>query len=390
MQNEKGVAIITVLSVLMLMTVMVISFFTMATNELNASRSTAEGLRAISAKDVAINLAIAQIREASTRENTIWISQPGAIRLYGTGSRTGRASSIYKLYSSNSMIAGSMRDLQRDMPQDWNRLPNQYVDLNRPVINPDPNDPENIGRASIHFPIVDPRAYKGGRGNPGSVEGFSYDAQGIPGIVSGGSDHLKRLPMPVQWLYILADGSVGYLDKQNRFVGAIMPTEQNPLTSRIAFWTDDESCKVNVNTASEGVYWDTPRVDTDEDREYATHQPQTGEYQRYPGHPAQTCLSTVLFPYEGKLDGAVWILEGTSKNSKLCGELRRELAPQAQWAAQRNSRRSRVIQSQPTPRNTISIPHRKRFCLKVINSRVETVRCTWGSLRKSWRRRSFS
>ena len=202
-QDEKGVAIITVLSVLMLMTLMVISFFTMATNELDASRSTAEGLRAVSAKDVAINLAIAQIREATTRENTIWISQPGAIRLYGNKSRTGRAASIYKLYSSSQMIASSLTDIARDRPQNWNQNPEQYVDLNRPVINPDPADPENIARASIHFPIVDPRAFKG-EGQRGSVEGFSYDAQGVPGIVVGGTDYSKRLPMPVQWLYILA------------------------------------------------------------------------------------------------------------------------------------------------------------------------------------------
>ncbi|MEZ5330180.1 MAG: Verru_Chthon cassette protein A [Verrucomicrobiales bacterium] len=44
-------------------------------------------------------------------------------------------------------------------------------------------------------------------------------------------------------------------------------------------------------------------MDTKEDRLLASRQPQTGEYQRYPGHPAQTCLSTVLFPNEGRLFG---------------------------------------------------------------------------------------
>ena len=298
-RDEKGVAIITVLSVLMLMTIMVISFFTMASNELNASRSTAEGLRAVSAKDIAINLAIAQIREATTREGTIWVSQPGAIRLYGRNNRSGRAASIYKLYSSNQMIAGSLNDIRRDLARDWHQRPEQWIDLNRPVINPDPSDPENIARASLHFPIVDPRAFKG-VGQEGSIEGFSYDTRAIPGIVAGGADHAKRLPMPVQWLYILADGSVGYLDKSNRFVGQIRPSEENPITSRIAFWTDDETCKVNVNTASEGVFWDTPRCDTREERSYASSQPATGEYQRYPGHPAMTCMSTVLFPNEGR------------------------------------------------------------------------------------------
>ena len=72
-KHEPGVAIITVLAVLMLMTVMVVSFFSMAVNELRASRAVADGLRAFRAKDIAVNLATAQIRDATTREDTSWI-----------------------------------------------------------------------------------------------------------------------------------------------------------------------------------------------------------------------------------------------------------------------------------------------------------------------------
>ena len=74
------------------------------------------------------------------------------------------------------------------------------------------------------------------------------------------------------------------------------------MVERFAYWTDDETCKVNVNTASEGIYWDSPYVDTTEDRSYAKFPPHRGECQRYPGHPAMTCLSSVLFPNEGRLD----------------------------------------------------------------------------------------
>lgn len=297
-KDERGVAIITVLSVLILMTVMIVAFFVLATNDLKGARANAEGLRAMAAKDIAINLVVGQIREATTREETVWVSQPGAIRLYGSRTRDGIGSSIYKLYSARSMVAGRSRELAADIPKDWHLRPSQFVDLNRPTISPDPTDPENGARASIHFPIVDPRAFKG-EGAPGSVEGFDFDASAIPGIVKGGPDYLKRLPMPVQWLYVLQDGTIGYLDSGNRFVGNVVATEENPIVSRIAFWTDDETCKVNVNTASEGVFWDTPRVDTEEDRRYAKYQPQTGEYNRYPGHPAMTSLSSVLFSYEG-------------------------------------------------------------------------------------------
>ncbi len=77
---------------------------------------------------------------------------------------------------------------------------------------------------------------------------------------------------------------------------------------RVAFWTDDESAKVNVNTASEGTYWDTPVCNSGTTTDTFTY-PQTAplgdvvlanyqgaqhEYQRYPGHPATTCLSSVF------------------------------------------------------------------------------------------------
>ena len=307
-KHEPGVAILMVLSILMLMTLMIVSFFAMATNELRGSRAVADGLRAYRAKDIAVNLAIAQIRDATTREDTSWISQPGAIRLFGPREKTGKARSIYKLYSSNSMTASSMKELARDIPRDWDQKIARYVDLNPPAIVADPSNPTSLARSTLHFPIIDPRAFIK-PGAPGSVEGFSYDGTAVNGFGDPEVNHLKRLPMPVQWLYVLADGSIGYLDSNDRFVGEYLPTEENPIVSRLAFWTDDESCKVNVNTASEGVYWDTPRVDTTEDREFARKPPLTGEYQRYPGHPAMTSLSTVLFPNEGSGKGGRLDLE---------------------------------------------------------------------------------
>ncbi len=87
------------------------------------------------------------------------------------------------------------------------------------------------------------------------------------------------------------------------------PTVSNPIVGRIAFWADDDTSKVNINTASEGTYWDTPRIFSYEDNGYfpgnnlndptivpgmAIAQPVQHEYQRYPGHPATTSLSAVF------------------------------------------------------------------------------------------------
>jgi len=45
-----------------------------------------------------------------------------------------------------------------------------------------------------------------------------------------------------------------------------------------SFWTDDETCKLNINTASDGAYWDVPRVFTKEDMAYGRFQPGTGDH----------------------------------------------------------------------------------------------------------------
>ncbi|MGB8352357.1 MAG: Verru_Chthon cassette protein A, partial [Chthoniobacteraceae bacterium] len=74
-----------------------------------------------------------------------------------------------------------------------------------------------------------------------------------------------------------------------------------------AFWTDDESCKVNVNTASEGTFWDRPWTSsgsTGYETSLAAYMPAQNEFQRYPGHPAMTSLSVIFPPQAGETTGS--------------------------------------------------------------------------------------
>ena len=87
--------------------------------------------------------------------------------------------------------------------------------------------------------------------------------------------------MPVQWAYVLSDGTVAYLGEDGRFLWN-SHSEANPIVGRYAFWVDDLSCRININTAAEGAYWETPRVNTVEDRSYARFPPANGEYQVTP------------------------------------------------------------------------------------------------------------
>lgn len=235
-------------------------------------------LRAEDLAQRAFELVEHQLREATSQERSSWASQPGAIRTFD---EEGSQSRLYKLYSAPDMLASSSAEAQADLVADWDQRPAHFVDLNAP---------QSDGDSGLSFPIADPRV---------GPEGFEY-YDVINGVVTprfgGGAEDERRLPMPVQWIYLLQDGTRGYLDATRRFIGPAVPTEQNPIVGRIAFWADDNTAKVNLNTASEGVYWDMPRTDTTEDRGLSNSQPAAGEYQRHPGHPATVCLSSVLFP----------------------------------------------------------------------------------------------
>ena len=129
--------------------------------------------------------------------------------------------------------------------------------------------------------------------------------------------------MPVTWLYVLQDGTlVAPTAVSTNTVGVTGATAANPITGRIAFWTDDETCKVNINTAAGmpwswatnnpsnsivklmdgstvsttlfGSYWDTPVFPSSQDLMLIWAPPWKGEYQRYPGHPATVSLSAVF------------------------------------------------------------------------------------------------
>ncbi|MEM8953362.1 MAG: Verru_Chthon cassette protein A, partial [Verrucomicrobiota bacterium] len=288
--NQEGAAIITILVLFSLMAVLVSAILIISRDERRSAGRVSESTRSRILTDLPASLVIAQIRAATEIEDTVWASQPGAIR---TLENNGDPGQIYKLYSAARMLAEDRIDaLDEDLDETWIDHPDVFADLNAPVARGKSND------LSLHFPILDPRATTGiGSFSDEGVEGFSYDTSVIPGAVEAVSSGLTaRLPMPVAWLYVLEDGTLGTLDKSGFFNGPNEASTSNPIVARIAFWTDDESCKVNINTAVEGSFWDTPRFNTVQERAFGKFQPVFGEYSRYPGHPATTSLSAVLAP----------------------------------------------------------------------------------------------
>jgi uncharacterized protein (TIGR02600 family) len=363
-RRESAVALIIVLAMLLLLSGLIVSFMTSVSNERAASSASNNGITTRQLADSTVNLVIGQIRQATTQAEaaataTTWASQPGAIRTFsgtvGTFKRgiptagvpngvdqwaykPGANDYIFKLYSAENMKAkpsdidssngwftqeinvidnwdGTLSESERDTKVGFG-----YTDLNSPIITPLPESvtkkPEIV---QPRYPIIDPRAKfsasekANSTADPGIVDGFDIRTQKLDDktLKTQAGTAVQYLPMPVKWLYVMRDGSMAAADsKTGKIAGA---TLENPIVGRTAFWTDDESCKLNINTASEGTYWDTPtassifvsgNVDNDSGLLSSTatpwslslgaSQPARGEYNRYPGHPATTSLSPAL------------------------------------------------------------------------------------------------
>ena len=362
--RRRGVALILVIMFIVLLSALVIGFFSRVTSELAGARSYAEGVNARQLADSAVSVVMGQIRAATTVKNGCWASQPGMIRVYGSagGQPSAQAYAFYKLYSSpNMVVSGTDLKLfdpsattgaQAEVPlgtNGWLDQPALFTDLNEPVDVPDgASKTATVKR----YPIMDPSVARIVALNQNTPSNITNWVEGCEVTLPQGTDLKKNnAPMPVRWLYVLRDGTLsapkaftsgpGYQANWDTTgsggTATGVPTKDNPIVGRIGFWADDDTSKVNINTAGgfllpagvsedknldnskpsgnkpetnpaffAGSFWDTPRVQTDFDRGQnisdaakfkgglANSQPIQNEFQRYPGHPSTTSLGLVL------------------------------------------------------------------------------------------------
>jgi len=293
-------ALVIVLASLVLLAALALAFLASVNTELQSSKVYSQGANAKLLSQTAVNLAIAQISEAtkgvdSSGKPLAWASQPGMIRTYDAA---GIPTMAYKLYSWNQMTTAGAFDssaTNNQIPTAWSTQPAIFTDLNQPIKIPGTNG------ANVVYPVLDgnnlapisgSKTYDANGDNKADIEGFSVSASAPTASGSGANP----VPMPVKWLYVLENGKIApptsSTSNEATVAGA---SATNQIVGRIAFWTDDESCKVNVNTASEGSYMDMPRFNSSYDMgPLAKYQAVQNEFQRYPGHPAMTSLSTIF------------------------------------------------------------------------------------------------
>jgi len=327
--RSSGMALVIVLSLLVLFATLVIAILVSSRFSREASALYAGSVETAQLADTAVNLCIAQIQDATSMVNRAWVSQPGLIRTF-TGNK--QADVNYRLYSWTDMRpSGPFNPFAEvnAVPPGWRDRPAVYVDLNQP--SPDPTAPGDPARD--HYPILYPP------GLTGTIPG--YGVQTVNQVAAA-----DEVPMPVKWLYVLRDGSVHEATElSGTTVRVAAATNTNPIVGRIAFWADDESSKVNLNTAAGGFPWMPPWVvgrlerPTTQTGTLATEnrawgpifgfgfgQPMRNEFQRYPGHPATVDLQTV-FPelsWRDIYQLVPRVLEGGSENGTI--RVRRLLA----------------------------------------------------------------
>ncbi len=272
--RKSGMVLVMALFALAVMTLLLLALFEGATHQTLGAQGDAALAREKMLADSAVALVIGQIETASSQTNQAWISQPGLLRTYNTNA-VRAPTACYKLYSTASLTnlidtSGNLNFFSADVPANWSSEPSQYTDLNAPAQTPDAS-------GQTIYPILNPAALTNQANQTAGTQ--------IAGVSSDSGSGPTAVTMPVAWLYELQDGTLG---------PASNGTAANPIVARIAFWTDDETSKININTAGCGSPWNTPRVNSTNDVTWSTTQPAAGEFSAYPGHPATTSLADVF------------------------------------------------------------------------------------------------
>ena len=337
--RSSGAALIITLSILVLVTALVVTLFLTVSNERTESAAVANQGDAQRLADAVTGLVKSTITQATagyktnsggtafdTNSPVAWASQPGMIRTWDT---TGQAYQFYRLYSSTNTIVTT----------DTNALSGDYTALTNwksgaPASSGsynalwcDLNSPASNTTGGLTYPVVTPPADTNSGSGSANIDTTNGVPTSVPGVVTTTQNGVQGFsvtsspgyagstpgptnnpaPMPVGWLYVLQDGSICTPASGSTAATAIITgaSSSNPIVGRIAYWTDDETCKVNINTASEGVYWDKPLTATWEDsgwrntdvsgtNGYSLLVPVQNEFQRLAGHPSFTSLSAIF------------------------------------------------------------------------------------------------
>lgn len=198
-----GSALIITLAVLVLMSIMVISLSDIMRIERGSAHSHLEKARAEMMAEMGTAKVVARLRKETTDTTRNWISEPGQIVASAAGATSKTVIDPPILLTSgkpdqvtSSFATAYLRPAELNVPT-FDTVPPNTLPVPPHLIS-NQEDPNNKGHA---------------------------------------------VSMPVRWIYVRKDGTEDLSEQP------ILTDTANPIMGRYAFWTDDESCKVNYNLA---------------------------------------------------------------------------------------------------------------------------------------------
>jgi hypothetical protein len=200
--RRSGSALVITLAVLVLMSIMVISLSDMTRVERGAARSHLEKARAELLAQTGAAKVVARLRKETADPARNWISQPG------------------QLVASDPLSTSTKTVADPPIP----------LSSGAPVVVTSSFVPGVLRPAQLNVPT------------------FEQGATGMipPHLITNLPDPAnaaQAVPMAVRWVYVRKDGSEDLAEQP------VLSDKTNPIVGRYAYWTDDESSKVNYNLA---------------------------------------------------------------------------------------------------------------------------------------------
>lgn len=201
--TREGMALVMTIIILSMITIMVLGLATLVSNEVISSGAHMDRARAQSYSQMGVNIVTGVLRENTTDPAKVWATYPGALILPkadAAGQEGIKLRRELPLHSGLPSVAAIHMDPKNPLAP---------ANLNIQTFN-DQNPPTHL--------ITDQPTNPDDPASPVAT-------------------------MPLRWVYVRQDGTLDDSEQPN------LANRVNPITGRFAWWTDDESTKINVNTA---------------------------------------------------------------------------------------------------------------------------------------------
>jgi len=203
-----GMALVMTVIILALVTVMILGFADLMRNETVSSASHVDRAQAQAYAETGVDMVVGTLREHASDPGKVWATQPGAL-IVPEALATGTAAI----------------QLRRQLPL-HSGLPSDAAVINAKSNPTDPMNPADLNVSTLNDPNT-----------------FLITDQHL----NPSDPTTDIVPLPLRWIYVRKDGTLDDSDTKSVLLNAAKAS--NPVVGRFAYWTDDESSKVNINTA---------------------------------------------------------------------------------------------------------------------------------------------